>query len=114
MLRTYRMLLEIMTPGERKRFWLLLGITFCLAAVEAGSVISILPFLRVLSDPGLIETNEILAFVYDAFGFCTLQAKAIASHCPGSAASLHRRAAAPYSGSCRVGALREKTSTRTM
>jgi len=69
MLRTYRMFLEIMTPGERKRFWLLLGITFCLAAVEAGSVISILPFLRVLSDPGLIETNEILAFVYDAFGF---------------------------------------------
>ena len=69
MLRTYRMLLDIMTSGERKRFWLLLGITFCLAAVEAGSVISILPFLRLLSEPGLIETNEILARVYDAFGF---------------------------------------------
>ena len=71
MIATYKKLLEIMTPAERKRFWMLVGITFCLAAVEAASVISILPFLHLLSNPDLIETNRILAWINDALGFET-------------------------------------------
>ena len=41
MLKAYRLLLEIMSPHERQRFWLLVGITFFLAILEVGSVISI-------------------------------------------------------------------------
>jgi ATP-binding cassette, subfamily B, bacterial PglK len=59
----------MMTPRERLRFWLLVAITFCLAAIEAASVISILPFLQLIADPGLIETNRIYSWVYTTLGF---------------------------------------------
>jgi ABC-type multidrug transport system fused ATPase/permease subunit len=68
-LQTYRKLLEMMTPRERARFWTLVAITFVLSAIEAGSVISILPFLHLISDPGVIETNSVYAWAYDTFGF---------------------------------------------
>lgn len=69
MLVAYRYLLALMTPQERKRFWLLVVISFFLAAIEAGSVLSILPFLQLLADPDLIRTNGTIARVYDLFGF---------------------------------------------
>ena len=71
MLTAYRWLLEMMSPGERHRFWMLVAITFVLTLLEVGSVISILPFLRLLSDPGLIETTPILNWLYTAGGFET-------------------------------------------
>lgn len=72
MLKTYRMLLEMMTPRERKRFWFLVIITMLLSAVEAASVISILPFLQLLADPELVETQPILKYVYDSLGFTSV------------------------------------------
>lgn len=69
MLYTYRKLLDIMTPVERRKFWLLALISFVLSAIEAASVVSILPFLQLLAEPGLIETNAILARAYAAFGY---------------------------------------------
>lgn len=58
-----------MTAGERRRFWILVAITFVLSAFEAASVISILPFLQLIADPGVIETNRAYAWVYETFGF---------------------------------------------
>ena len=69
MLRTYRKLLTMLTPGERKRFWIVTSITFVLTLFEAASVLSILPFLQLLAEPELITTNARLARVYDWFGF---------------------------------------------
>ena len=51
------------------RFWILAAITFFMAAVEAASVISILPFLQLVADPGLVETNRAFAWVYNTLGF---------------------------------------------
>ena len=69
MLLAYRRLLDLMTPAERKRFWLLVLVSFCLSLVEAASVLSILPFLQLLADPEIIRTNRLIAWVYDALGF---------------------------------------------
>ena len=69
MISVYRKLLDLMTPAERSRFWLLVGITFSLSALEAASVLSILPFLQLLADPELIETNAYLNWAYTRFGF---------------------------------------------
>jgi ATP-binding cassette, subfamily B, bacterial PglK len=63
------MLLEMMTARERRRFWFLVSITFLFSAIEAVSVISILPFLQMIAQPEVIETNRVYAWVYDAFGF---------------------------------------------
>ena len=59
----------MMTPRERQRFWMLVGITFFLAMVEAASVLSILPFLQLVAQPDLVETNRIFAWVYRTLGF---------------------------------------------
>lgn len=73
MLTAYRRLLEMMTRRERKRFWLLVAITFVLSLFEVGSVVSILPFLRLLAEPGLIDTVPALAWAYKTGGFTTTQ-----------------------------------------
>ena len=69
MLKTYGKLLDLLTPQERIRFWILVGLSFVLSVVEAVSVLSILPFLQLLANPELIETNETVAWVYGALGF---------------------------------------------
>jgi len=79
MLTAYRTLLEMMSARERGRFWLLVAITFVLALFEVASVISVLPFLRLLSDPSLIHTTAALTWVYRAGGFGSDQAFLIAA-----------------------------------
>jgi ATP-binding cassette, subfamily B, bacterial PglK len=59
----------MMSPRERGRFWLLVLITFVLSAIEAASVLSILPFLQLISSPELLRTNGVYAWIYDTFGF---------------------------------------------
>jgi ABC-type multidrug transport system fused ATPase/permease subunit len=59
----------MMSPRERARFWLLVLITFVLSAIEAVSVLSILPFLQLISSPGLVRTNGVYAWIYDTFAF---------------------------------------------
>ncbi len=73
MFHAYRLLLEIMNPSERRKFWLLVGIAFCLSFLEAVSLTSILPFLQIVSDPTLIETNPALNRLYTFFGFDNAQ-----------------------------------------
>lgn len=71
MLKTYSMILSLLSPVERKRFFILLGLVFVLAVFEAISVLSILPFLQVLASPELIQTNKIFAELYQFGGFST-------------------------------------------
>jgi ATP-binding cassette, subfamily B, bacterial PglK len=59
----------MMSPAERKRFWLLVFITFVLSAIEAASVLSILPFLQLISSPGLVRTSAVYSWIYTTFGF---------------------------------------------
>ena len=67
-----------MMPAERRRFWALVVITFGLAVLEVGSVVSILPFLQILANPDLIQTNNILAWLFEILGFETTRSFQIA------------------------------------
>jgi ABC-type multidrug transport system fused ATPase/permease subunit len=69
MLQTFAKFLDLMTPHERRRFYLLLVVIVVMGIVEMVSVASVLPFLAVLSNPEVIETNRHLAMVYHGLGF---------------------------------------------
>jgi ATP-binding cassette, subfamily B, bacterial PglK len=69
MLVNYGKLYDLLSPRERQRAMLLFGMILVMGLVEMTSVASILPFLAVLANPGIIETNASLAFLYDTLGF---------------------------------------------
>ena len=56
--------LYLLTPQERIRASLLLVMVIIMALLEMIGVVSILPFMAVLTNPGLIETNYILNMMY--------------------------------------------------
>lgn len=61
MITIYRQLLDLLTRRERQRFFLLLLLIIGMAFVDMLGVASILPFLAVVSDPGLIRQNGYLS-----------------------------------------------------
>jgi ATP-binding cassette, subfamily B, bacterial PglK len=62
-------LLKLLTPGERKRLYLLLFVMIISAVVEVAGIASILPFLALIASPETIETNSILNWFYVTFDF---------------------------------------------
>ena len=71
---TYALILSLLTPRQRTRFGLLVVLMLSMGAVELVGVASILPFLAVVADPGVIERRSGLNLVYDALGFETSEA----------------------------------------
>ena len=60
MIQIIKKILHLLTPHERSRAGLLLIMILIMAFLEMIGVASILPFISVLTNPGLIETNIIL------------------------------------------------------
>ena len=72
----FKKLLFLLSHYERKRALLLLIMILLMALIDALGVASIMPFIAVLTNPDLIETNEILNQVYQSvtiFGIETNQ-----------------------------------------
>ena len=65
-MQTIKKLLFLLTPHERKRAVLLLIMIMIMALLEMIGVASILPFIAVVSNPDIINTNLILNAVYNA------------------------------------------------
>ena len=63
-MQTVKKLIFLLTPHERKRALLLLVMIMVMAVLEMIGVASILPFIAVLSNPDMIETNIILNTAY--------------------------------------------------
>jgi ABC-type multidrug transport system fused ATPase/permease subunit len=63
-MQTLKKLLDLLTPHERKRAGLLLGMILVMALLDMLGVASIMPFIAVLANPELVETNAILKTVY--------------------------------------------------
>ncbi len=61
---TIHKLLDLLSPSERKRAGLLMAMMLVMALLDMLGVASILPFIAVLADPKLVETNPILSWVY--------------------------------------------------
>ncbi|KJV41249.1 ABC transporter ATP-binding protein [Acinetobacter brisouii] len=58
---------QILTPLDRRKLFLVLTLVVIMAFIEAAGVISIMPFLAVLSNPAVIETNDLLKKIYQLF-----------------------------------------------
>jgi ATP-binding cassette, subfamily B, bacterial PglK len=69
LLKTYSKLLDLMNQRERRTFVLLLVLIVLMGFAQMIGVAAILPFLAVLADPGVVETNAWLAWAYEAMGF---------------------------------------------
>jgi len=63
-MRTFNRILEILTPHERHQIFQVLLLFVGLALLEAAGLASIMPFLAVLGNPELIETNPILSTLW--------------------------------------------------
>jgi ATP-binding cassette, subfamily B, bacterial PglK len=69
MLDTYRKLLRLLTPRERRQFWLMLLLIVMMGCVETIGVASIMPFMYMLADPAVLERHAMLSQLYAALGF---------------------------------------------
>ncbi len=63
-MQSLKKLLSLFTPYEKKQGLLLLLMIIIVALIDTIGVASILPFIAVLSNPGLIDTNFILNNMY--------------------------------------------------
>ncbi|WP_018140855.1 ABC transporter ATP-binding protein [Thioalkalivibrio sp. ALJ7] len=69
MLNTIRKLHALLDAPGRRRAYLMLVLIVALAFVEMVGVASIMPFVMVLANPEVVETNRHLNAVYTALGF---------------------------------------------
>ena len=67
--QSFKKLLFLLTPRERKNAFLLIVMMLIVALLEMIGVASILPFMAVLTNPDLIETNLILNSMFKASNF---------------------------------------------
>ena len=69
MLDTYKKLHHILDARERRNAALLFGLILVMGLLEVAGVASIMPFIAVVSNPDMIQSNTYLAILYDWFGF---------------------------------------------
>jgi len=69
MLRPWRMLMSIFDRTDRLRIHLLLASAAILGLLEVAGVASIMPFLAVVLNPGVIHTNRYLSAAFNHLGF---------------------------------------------
>ncbi len=64
-METFKKLLFLLSPQERKKGALLIVMILIMALLDMIGVASILPFMAVLTNPSLIETNIFLSYLYE-------------------------------------------------
>ena len=69
MLGTFRKLRDMLSPKERRRFYLLFGMMMVSGIIEMITISVMFPFLAVVAKPSIIETNPTLAGIRAFFGF---------------------------------------------
>lgn len=62
-------LLALLNRRERVEFWLVLVLLVIVAMLEVAGIASILPFMAVVTNPDVIQSNRWLSSVYDWGGF---------------------------------------------
>jgi len=68
-MNTIHKILALFTTRERRRGYLLLIMILIMAFLDTVGVASIIPFMAVLGNPEVVETNRWLALVYNRLGF---------------------------------------------
>ena len=67
-MQTLKKLLALLTPPERKRAGVLMSMILVMAFLDMLGVASIMPFMAVVANPELVETNAILKTAYAVSG----------------------------------------------
>jgi ATP-binding cassette subfamily C protein len=65
---------SILTPGEKKKLYILLGAVIVMASLEVSVVASVTPFLSAASDPSSIHNTWYLQYAYEKLSFSSDQA----------------------------------------
>ncbi|MBU1425707.1 MAG: ABC transporter ATP-binding protein/permease [Gammaproteobacteria bacterium] len=68
-MNTLLKLLSVFSPRERRNIYWLLSAIIVMAMLEMAGVASIMPFMALVADPGLIHRHAVLASMYSALGF---------------------------------------------
>jgi len=68
MLRYFRQALLLLSPWERKRVYLVLLSSAAAAIVQALSILSVMPFIVLLTNPEMLDTHPLLRQAYDYVG----------------------------------------------
>ena len=74
MLDTIKKLRDLLSAKERRRFYLLFGMMMISGIVEMFTISAMFPFLAVVANPSIVETNPTLARIYDVLGFSDVNA----------------------------------------
>ena len=72
MLHLGKRLWRTLTTAQRRRVVLLVGAVVVMAVLEVVNVSAIAPFLSLASDPAMVEQNVVLSFLYETFGFSSV------------------------------------------
>jgi hypothetical protein len=63
-MKTLKKSLSLLTPHERKRGLLVLVLVMGMALLETAGVASVMPFLAVLGNPEMLNSNPVLSGLY--------------------------------------------------
>lgn len=67
-------MLDLMAPTERRRLARLLPIVALNGVVQVVGIASIMPFLALVANPDSVESNPLLGWLYQSFGFTSTTA----------------------------------------
>ena len=65
----YYQIFKLFSQDEKKKFFLLLFFIIIMALLDTLGIVSILPFMAILTNPNIIDSNIILNFIYNKFNF---------------------------------------------
>ena len=65
----YKKLWSLLSKSERKETLVLLVMILVMSLLDVAGIASILPFITILGSPELVETNPVLSWTYNYFGF---------------------------------------------
>ncbi|MFK8164652.1 MAG: ABC transporter ATP-binding protein [Lewinella sp.] len=69
----FRKVWRMLTSAERQKFSFLALIVFVMSVLEVVGVVSVLPFIQLVADPGIVDRNEFLHQVYVTVGFTNIR-----------------------------------------
>jgi ATP-binding cassette, subfamily B, bacterial PglK len=72
-MNTLKKILAFLSTAERRRAYLLLFMILIMAMLDTVGVASIMPFMSVLGNPGMVESNRWLGLIYNRLGFTSLE-----------------------------------------
>ena len=69
MIETLKKINRLLDRRDRGKVLILVGLMIVTAFMQTAGIASIMPFLAVLSDPGMVESNRALSLAYERLGF---------------------------------------------